>query len=345
VDFSKDAGNDVLADAKLKALDNFKALAASSKALLIKQANEKPVGKGKVALPELKRQLSSKSDTLNKLFASVDKNHNNVLEFDEFAMVVNKLYGENLHDETIKALLREADLNNDNVVSYNEFAAFLHREGLESKAQAVERKMEKLPKIKLSYFDGRGRAECTRLIFAEGGIPYDDHRVKDWPKDKAKSPFGQLPMMEVDDVVLCESHAIERYAAKLTGLYGNGIMEQAHIDQICEAVIDIATPFATALFDKDEKVKAAGLEKFWTTILPAWNDRLEKLLASNKGSSYFVGKQLSLADIAVYNIYAWITGMNDKALNAHPQLVQHSTRVSSRPNIAKWIATRPKTAF
>jgi len=39
---------------------------------------------------------------------------------------------------------------------------------------------------KLYYFNGRGRAELSRLIFAQAGVQYEDARVEqaDWPKLK-----------------------------------------------------------------------------------------------------------------------------------------------------------------
>ena len=42
---------------------------------------------------------------------------------------------------------------------------------------------EMAKKIKLTYFDGKGRGELSRLILAHGGAPYEDHRVSfaEWP--------------------------------------------------------------------------------------------------------------------------------------------------------------------
>ena len=42
------------------------------------------------------------------------------------------------------------------------------------------------PKYKLTYFDAMGRAEITRLVFAQAGLEYEDHRINraDWPELK-----------------------------------------------------------------------------------------------------------------------------------------------------------------
>ena len=37
---------------------------------------------------------------------------------------------------------------------------------------------------KITYFDGRGRAEISRLILSAAGVDFTDERVKDWPKGK-----------------------------------------------------------------------------------------------------------------------------------------------------------------
>lgn len=44
-----------------------------------------------------------------------------------------------------------------------------------------------MPSYKLTYFNGKGRAEVTRLIFAQAGVEYEDVRIEipDWPKYKA----------------------------------------------------------------------------------------------------------------------------------------------------------------
>lgn len=83
----------------------------------------------------------------------------------------------------------------------------------------------------LHYFNARGRAELTRLVFAVGGIEYTDNRVErdDWPSKKADAPLGQMPYLEVDGVKIPQSIAIARYAAKECNLAGKTNREQVRL--------------------------------------------------------------------------------------------------------------------
>jgi len=279
-----------------------------------------------------------------------------VLEFDEFSIAVSKLYGENLPDEAVKMLLREADTNNDQVVSYDEFVRWLDAEGLQNKARAAQAKENKeVPAFKLYYFDGRGRAELTRLLLSEAGFAWEDKRVdnKEWASGalKSKAPFGQMPLLEIgtgnNAQYLAQSPAISRYIARLGGLYGANDVEAGRIDAIFECVEkDLGDPYATALFTRDEKAKEALFEKFWSTTAASYLPNLEKLLSQNQqGKGYFVGNTVSLADIHWYNLSHMILGVHPEKLNKYPLLLQLATRVASRPHIAAWIKKRPPSPW
>jgi len=345
VDFSKDVTPEVSTDAAFKAKENFKALAGIVKAKLLADAAHAKIGKDKVSVPQLKRQLSANSQQLHKLFQQLDKNGNGVLEFDEFALAVNKLRGENLPDEAIKNLLREADTNHDNVVSYEEFTRFLSVSHLESKA----RDALNVPELKLVYFNARGRGEIPRIIMAEAGLKYEDTRYdfKTWSEQhKAKSPFGQMPLLIVGGkTTIAQSAAIVRYLAKLGGLYGKNLEEAGRIDMIGETFSgEIGSEFGGAWYEKDAKAKEEKLNKFWTQSFPHWSGLLEKILIGNaKGNGWFVGTDVSVADIIAYSELSRYLGLKPDCLNAAPNLHQLVTRVGNRPNIADWVQKRPKT--
>ena len=97
-----------------------------------------------------------------------------------------------------------------------------------------------MSKIKLTYFNSKGRAETTRLILAQAGVAYEDNRVEkeDWPALKASLPLGQLPILEVDGKTIGQSMAIARFCARRFGLAGKDEFEGAQADQAVDQVSD-----------------------------------------------------------------------------------------------------------
>jgi glutathione S-transferase len=97
---------------------------------------------------------------------------------------------------------------------------------------------------KLVYFDIDGaRGEAARLAMVIGKVAFEDDRVKfaDWPGLKASTPFGALPVLEVDGQAVAQSNTINRYVGKLTGLYPNDAWQAALCDETMDAVEEIAT--------------------------------------------------------------------------------------------------------
>merc|ERR1711862_586541 len=76
-------------------------------------------------------------------------------------------------------------------------------------------------KLKLTYFDVKGRAEITRLALSYGDIPFEDERIshEEFASKKPSLPLGQLPVIEVDGKTYPQSMALARYAARLSDLY------------------------------------------------------------------------------------------------------------------------------
>ena len=74
--------------------------------------------------------------------------------------------------------------------------------------------------IKLTYFDIPGAGEKIRLALLLGKIPFKDERVgfQECGELKPKTPYGQLPLMELDGEVFGQSGAMLQYAGKLAGL-------------------------------------------------------------------------------------------------------------------------------
>jgi len=118
-DFSRDASNAVLLDAKFKAKENFIHMRSAAKLRIVKAANSGN------AIPALKRQLSAKSSLLLKAFQKMDVNGDGKLQFEEFSVVVNTLFGAPLPESALRVILLEADLDRSGDISFEEFCAFV----------------------------------------------------------------------------------------------------------------------------------------------------------------------------------------------------------------------------
>jgi len=207
---------------------------------------------------------------------------------------------------------------------------------------------KKQPTLKLTYFNGRGRAEVLRYIMEEGKLAYEDVRIdgKDWPKLKESTPFGQLPTLDVDGTLLAQSSAIMRYLAGLAGLTGSSALEAAQADMIVEALHDTAKNFMAAAFTKDADEKKTKFATYFKDEFPKHATNLEKLLKNNnKGEGYFVGKDVTYADIFFFYVFDSISGANKDALKDYSTLSSLHERVGKRDRIAAWIAKRPKSDF
>ena len=52
-------------------------------------------------------------------------------------------------------------------------------------------------------------------------------------------PYGQLPILEYNGEVLCQSITIARFLAKEFGLAGNTSLESAQADEVVDSITDI----------------------------------------------------------------------------------------------------------
>jgi len=207
-----------------------------------------------------------------------------------------------------------------------------------------------MPTYKLIYFNLIGRGETIRLLFKLAGVEFEDVRIElngFTPEMKTASPFGQLPVLEVDGVKLCQSNACARYLARKFKMAGKTELEQAQIDMIIDCFEDSIKPMVAFMHAKDmpETEKAARKKTYVEEQLPAYLALLEGLLKANHGGDKFlVGDELTWVDLQFLSFVKWIghSGVVEPFAK-FPKLAGLKTRVESVPKIADWIAKRPKT--
>eukprot|EP00929_Paragymnodinium_shiwhaense_P113916 TRINITY_DN82221_c0_g1_i1.p1 TRINITY_DN82221_c0_g1~~TRINITY_DN82221_c0_g1_i1.p1 ORF type:complete len:234 (+),score=67.83 TRINITY_DN82221_c0_g1_i1:68-769(+) len=213
-------------------------------------------------------------------------------------------------------------------------------------------------RYKLSYFDCRGRAELTRLLFAHGGVEYDDDRVKreNFQQMKAAGafPFGQFPVLSIDGgPSYSQSYAIAKYAAKVVGLMPSDTEQQLACDMVILTTEDVRSKLVPIRYSgKVGDERLALYDNFYQNILPGFLTNFQKLLA---GKQYFVGDTLTVADFAIFNMCLYLTfpacevqAASEEAkkqqlecLDAFPEIKRHKEMMEGLEAVAKWLAARP----
>ncbi|CAF1035161.1 unnamed protein product [Adineta steineri] len=205
-----------------------------------------------------------------------------------------------------------------------------------------------MPSYKLTYFNGRGLGEVSRLIFAAAGEKYEDVRIErdQFPAHKAEMPLGQMPVLEVDGVQLPQSAAIARFLAKQFHLAGKDNFEQAKVDAVVDTIYDILKAWMPSRLEQDEAKKEELSKKFFGEELPKQLQNLETLAKLyGNGGHFFVGNQLTWADLLFYNFGELLTEFQADSLNNFSWLKQNRAEVEKQSKIAEYFKNRPKTQF
>ncbi|ETW06446.1 hypothetical protein H310_02702 [Aphanomyces invadans] len=211
-----------------------------------------------------------------------------------------------------------------------------------------------MPRLKLTYFDMPGRAEVTRLAFAIGGIAFDDHRLPrdQWPALKPTTPFLQIPILDVDGVVYSQSHAIERYAGTLSGLYPTtDALAALLVDEIVDFNEEILTLLIPARLEADPAAKRELTNALAAKPLPDKLALLEARLAATSaakkshGDGPWLLDAMSLADLAIHGIVdrltsGWLPDMSPAIVDPYPRTMSIYHAVRMHPKVVAWYASK-----
>jgi len=207
-----------------------------------------------------------------------------------------------------------------------------------------------MAEYKLYYFDTRGLAETSRLIFAYAGQPYEDIRyTKDnWPSVKQNFFYGKVPVLEViqkggEVKQLSQSSAIARYLGEQFGLAGKDSWEKAKVNESSDVLKDVATELGPFVYTKmgfregnaDELQKTIfepGIKKF----MPVFAKLIEK-----SGSGYIVASGITFVDFGAADYFYTLKKLVPEIFKEYPSIEHYITRVySANESIKKYVATR-----
>ncbi|XP_049876420.1 glutathione S-transferase 2-like [Pectinophora gossypiella] len=205
----------------------------------------------------------------------------------------------------------------------------------------------KMPKVVFTYFPLKGLGESGRLLLAYGGQEFEDRRITkdEWPEHKPKTPFGQLPVLEIDGKQYAQSVSIARYLGHKFGVAGADIEEDFEIDQNVEFLNDIRFKMVAVAHEPDPEVKKRKHEENVKNVYPGLLKKLNEIITKNNGH-LALGK-LTWGDFVLAGIYETMKKMLEipDMDSQYPALKQLVDSVNSLPGVKEFIAQAPPSEF
>lgn len=200
---------------------------------------------------------------------------------------------------------------------------------------------------KLYYWPLQGRGEQVRLLLHELRQDFEDILIKpDGEFQKLKKQgaktlyFKSVPMLQDGDFKLVQGPVIMNYLGRKHGLMPGDLQLAAKTEALVLGAEDMRMAYFRSFGDSDAAIEKQAVfvkDEWRLRWLPSWNELLE----INGDNGFFVGDQLTQADIAVWDaldaVTHWIKGAN---LDNYDRLLRFSDSVSRRPNIARYLNSR-----
>lgn len=152
-----------------------------------------------------------------------------------------------------------------------------------------------------------GRAKIISLCFHYGDIKVEDIRFlfQQWPKLKQKFPFAQVPVLEVDGVMIPQSAALCRYAATLSNLYPSDPYEALLVDSVVHTIRSEYYSAGGKLMGAPEAEKENARKTLVKVDLPDILMKHDAYIAKiSKGSTFITSKE-TIADLMIYHML-WV---------------------------------------
>ena len=194
------------------------------------------------------------------------------------------------------------------------------------------------------------RAEVARLPLFMSNIEFEDFRITSDDnrylkengklKDGTIIPFRQLPVLVAKGQSIAQTGAIARICGKLSGMYPKDVIEAGRVDQIIDTVTDINELLNPSMRENNPAIKKQMRIDLSNGALPKYFGYLEEILKSNN-SGWFVGAEMTIADIAVWSMLGWIAqGVLDdipKDLSKPFKRLTHLyNNISKKPAVQEW---------
>lgn len=198
--------------------------------------------------------------------------------------------------------------------------------------------------IKLTYFDfPGGRGEDARIALFMAGVDFEDDRIapSDWMKVKPKTPWGSLPVLEVEGLGrIGQSNAILAYIGRRWDMHPDDLWAAARHEAIMHAVEDVRHEIGKTFGIDDADALREARATIADDFLPRWAAHMEAQL----GDGPFIdGDDVHVADLKLFVLMSWFDkGVLDHiptdVLSDFPRLTTHFDAMGRHPKVVEWYA-------
>ncbi|KAK9760830.1 Glutathione S-transferase Mu 3 [Basidiobolus ranarum] len=201
------------------------------------------------------------------------------------------------------------------------------------------------PQYRILYFPIRGLAEELRLFLEEKDIPYTDESFEDWASVKPTlTPLEQVPIVWDGDIKMRQSKAILRYMARKHDGEGRNDLEILQADVVAETTCDWRRKFGFLSYNPDfENLKDAYIKE----TIPFYLKAFEFFLEENGDTGYFAGRDLTYADICVFDMVDnnLLLDAGSLSESQYPKLYKFYHDFKARPRIAAYLASERRLKY
>lgn len=180
------------------------------------------------------------------------------------------------------------------------------------------------------YGGARSRASIVQWYLEELEIPYEfvmldmqagEHRQ---PQYLAINPIGKVPAIVDGDLQLWESGAILLYLSEKYGKSAHSPEERA---ELAQWVLFANATLGPGIFGEENR------EREMPVLMTALNEIFER-------QPFLVGKEFTVADVAVGSILCYIPMILKLDLSQYPSVLNYMKQISERPAFQKSIGGR-----
>ena len=204
-----------------------------------------------------------------------------------------------------------------------------------------------LPKLTLVYAKMQALAEPARMLMHHAGLAYEDvyawdHYGAPWRGGaKEQAPFGQVPVLVVDDrVSIDQSGAIQRYLGRITGTCPADPLLAAQADALCDnagELFAISNPVANFFTGERFEAKVADFVKAFTPRLAYYS----RSLAAHADGPFFFGQQPMFCDFTVFHHFQIAELLDPGVFSEHPDIQAFMRAMAALPGMSEYLESRP----